>query len=197
MSLTDTKLERSPLAIHPLLNQRYSPRAFADRPVLEADLELVLEAARWAPSSRNEQPWRFLVTHRDAEGHAELLAALNESNRRWAHHAPVLILCMVQRNFERLEVPNHHAWHDLGLAIAQLTLQASAQGMGLHQLGGFDPDIARERCGIPDTVDLVTIIALGYPGDASALPEDLRVRETNHSPRKPLEELVHMGRFRG
>lgn len=190
-----SSVRRSDLPIHPVLNERYSPRAFSDRPVSDQDLELVLEAARWAPSSMNEQPWRFLVTRHGGEGHADLLAALNPSNAVWADKAPVLILNMVRRTLERNGQENHHARHDLGAAIAQLTAQATALGMGLHQLGGFRPESARAAFGIPASYDLVSVIALGYPGDPDALSGDLRERELRKSTRKPLSELVRFGRF--
>lgn len=193
--LLEREVDRSPLPIHPLLNRRFSPRAFADRPVTDEELELVLEAARWAPSSRNEQPWRFLVTRKDAEGHEALLDAVLESNRRWADKAPVLVLCMAHRQFERLGMDNVHAWHDVGLAIAQFTLQATALGLGLHQLGGFDADKARTAFGIPAAYDLVSVIALGHPGEPDDLPDDLRQRELQRSPRRPLAETVFHGHF--
>jgi nitroreductase len=187
---------RTVLEVHPLLATRFSPRAFSAREVTDEELELVLEAARLAPSSMNEQPWRFLVTRQGGEGYDRLLACLAESNRIWADKAPVLILNMAAHNLSRNGRPNHHAWHDLGLSIAQLTVQATALGMGLHQLGGFYADQAREAFGIPEEFDLVSVIALGFPGAPDDLPENLRQRELVRSPRKPLEELVWHGRMR-
>jgi len=189
--------ERSALPLHPILDKRYSPRAFSTSDVSDADLELVLEAARWAPSSMNDQPWRFLVTRRGGEGHAALLGSLDPSNARWADKAPVLILNMAMRSLTRTGQPNHHARHDLGLAIAQLTAQATALGMGLHQLGGFRAEEARASFQIPDALDLVSVIALGFPGSPDQLPDDLRERELKRSTRRPLEETVHFGRFTG
>jgi nitroreductase len=198
MSMKETvEMERSPLPIHPLLGRRFSPRAFADKPVTDEELELMLEAARWAPSSRNEQPWRFVVARRGEEGHADMLASLLESNRRWADKAPVLVLCLVRRDFERLAMPNLHAWHDMGLAIASLTFQATELGIGLHQLAGFQPDLARSSFGIPETYDLVSVLALGHTGSPDLLPPDLRDRELAKTTRHPLDEIVHHGRFRG
>jgi nitroreductase len=189
--------QRTTLDVHPLLAQRYSPRSFKDRDITEGELELVLEAARLAPSSMNEQPWRFLVVRKGGEGHAALLESLVESNRVWADKAPVLILNMAQRNFARTGRPNLHAWHDLGLAIAQLTMQATALGMGLHQLGGFLPDVARAAFDIPEDLDLVSVTAIGFPGEADQLPENLRQRETNRSPRRPMSEVAWRGRVGG
>jgi len=190
-------VRRSVLPVLPIINERFSPRAFSERVVTDAELELVLEAARWAPSSMNEQPWRFLVTRRGGTGHAELLGSLNTSNQVWADKAPVLILNMVQRTLSRNGQENFHARHDLGLATAQLTAQATELGMGLHILGGFHADAARAAFGIPEVYDLVSVIALGFPGDPGTLPEHLKERELHHSPRRPLTELVHYGRFNG
>lgn len=184
---------RSDLQLHPLLNERYSPRSFSDREVTDAELELVLEAARWSPSSMNEQPWRFLVARKGAAGHIELLSSLNPSNQLWASKAPVLILNMVRRTLSRNGQVNFHARHDLGLALSQLTAQATALCMGLHQMGGFQADVARAAFAIPEELDLVSVIALGFPGDADQLPAELRERELRRSARKPLSELVSYG----
>lgn len=186
---------RSELDIHPILNDRYSPRAFADVPVTDTELDAVLEAARWAPSSMNEQPWRFLVTRAGGDGHAELLAGLNPSNHRWADKAPVLILVMAVRTLSRNGQENHHARHDVGMATAQLTAQATALGLGLHILGGFKAEEVRQAFAVPDILDLVSVIALGHPGSADQLPDDLRERELRRSPRKALNEIVSYGRL--
>ncbi|MBK6369163.1 MAG: nitroreductase family protein [Flavobacteriales bacterium] len=193
--MSDEKVRRSHLPIHAVLNERFSPRAFSARPVTDTELELVLEAARWTCSSMNEQPWRFLVTRQGREGHAALLSALEPSNAVWVDKAPVLILNMVSRELSRYGNENHHAWHDLGAATAQLTAQATALGMGLRQLAGFHPEVARAAFAIPAEFDLVSVVALGFPGDPNDLEEALREREWQYSTRKPLSELVSYGRF--
>jgi nitroreductase len=187
---------RSDLGIHQLLNARYSPRAFSDRDVTDAELELVLEAARWASSSHNEQPWRFLVTRKDKDGHAAMLDSLWSMNRSWADKAPILILNMVQRNFAYNNEENYFARHDLGGALAQLTAQATSMGMGLHQLAGFHADQARQAFQIPEALDVVSVLALGFPGNADVLEEPYRGRELKRSQRRPLSELVFMGRYK-
>lgn len=181
--------------MHPLIGERYSPRAFTDRDISADELQLLLEAARLAPSSLNEQPWRFLVVRQGQEGHAEMLAAMNTSNRIWADKAPVLMLTLTRPRLVRNELENPHAWHDLGLAVMQLTIQATAIGIGVHQLGGFDPEKARTSFNIPAEFDLVSMIVLGFPGDPDQLPEKLRERELSRSVRKPLAEFVHHGKF--
>ncbi len=191
------RARRSDLPVHPVLNERYSPPAFSYRAVTDAELELVLEAARWAPSSMNEQPWRFLVTRKGGEGYEAMLASLNPSNQLWADKAPVLMLNLVHRTLSRNGQENYHARHDLGLATAQRTAQATELGMGLHILGGFNAEMVRTAFEIPDTYDIVSVIALGFPAGPEGLPEHLKQRELQHSPRRPLSELVHYGRFNG
>jgi len=187
---------RSELRIHQMLNDRYSPRAFSDRDVTDVELELVLEAARWASSSHNEQPWRFLVTRKDQDGHAALLDSLWSMNRSWADKAPILILNMVQRNLAYNDEENYFARHDLGGALAQLTAQATSMGMGLHQLAGFHSDQARQAFQIPEALDVVSVLALGFPGNADMLGEPYRGRELKRTHRRPLKDLVYLGRYK-
>jgi nitroreductase len=187
---------RSPSPIHPILGSRYSPRAFRDAPIPHHEQVLLLEAARWSASSMNDQPWRFLVTERGGEGHADLLATLAPSNARWADKASLLILVMASTSFTRNGQSNIHAWHDVGFAVGQLTAQATALGIGVHQLGGFSSAAAREVFGVPATLDLVSVLALGYPDDPSVLADDLSERERTRSQRRPLDELVWRGRMR-
>lgn len=182
--------------LHDLIANRWSPRAFSDRPVEPAELRRVLEAARWAPSSFNEQPWAFLVAtrnHRDAFD--RMLACLVEGNRQWAANAPVLMIGVTAVRFARNDKPNRHAYHDLGMAIQNLALQAVACGMVTHMMAGFDPDKARQTYGIPDSHDAVTAIALGYLGDPATLPEPLREKESAPRSRKSQSEFVYHGRW--
>ena len=190
-------MSRSTLKILPAFGDRYSPRSFQQRDVSDTELELLLEAARWTPSSMNEQPWRFLVTRREGEGHAALFATLSAGNQRWAGAAPLLILCMAVRTFARNDHENFHARHDLGMAVAQLNAQATALGMGMHILGGFNAVATRAAFELPDELDLVSVLAIGFPGDPAQLPDDLRAREENHSPRRPLQEIARTGRWSG
>ena len=187
---------RSELRIHQMLNDRYSPRAFSDRDVTDVELELGLGAARWASSSHDEQPWRFLVTRKDQDGHAALLDSLWSMNRSWADKAPILILNMVQRNLAYNDEENYFARHDLGGALAQLTAQATSMGMGLHQLAGFHSDQARQAFQIPEALDVVSVLALGFPGNADMLEEPYRGRELKRTHRRPLKDLVYLGRYK-
>lgn len=186
--------------IHPHLRDRWSPRAFDPRPVPDATLRTVFEAARWAPSSANNQPWRFVVARAAAEpeAHAALVACLNAGNRRWAFRAPVLVFACAKRTVERPDRPprdNAHAWYDLGQSVAHLSVQATAEGLFVHQMAGFDAAAARAACAVPDGFDVVTAVAIGYFGDVDDLPEDLQVRERASRVRRVAGESVWQGRW--
>ena len=175
---------RAPL--HPAVRGRWSPRAFDDRSVTCAALRSVLEAARWAPSAMNEQPWRFAVARReDGPAYEALLSCLNEANRRWAARAPVLMVVFAKRTYTKTGRPNAHAWHDVGGAVAGMAIQASALGLQLHQMGGILPERIAEVVGAPDDFEPVEGVALGYPGDPDALPDDLAARE--RAPRRRMD----------
>ena len=182
--------------IHDLLKRRWSPRAFSDRPVEADKLRSLLEAARWAPSSSNEQPWRFIVaTKDDATEHGRLVGCLMEGNVPWAQRAPVLMVTVARLSFEEDGTPNRHAFHDVGQAVANLTMQATALGLFVHQMAGFYPDKVRELYGIPKEFEPVAALALGYPGDPESLPEKYRSRESAMRARKPLTDLVFSGQW--
>jgi nitroreductase len=180
--------------IHDLLQKRWSPRAFADRPVEPDKLRSLLEAARWAPSSFNEQPWAFLLATREQpEEFARVLGCLVEVNQGWAKAAPVLLLTVARLTFTLNQQPNRHAYHDVGLAVANLTVQAMAEGLFVHQMAGIVPAKARAEFHIPEGWDPVTAVAIGYLGDPATLPERLREREIAPPSRKPLKEFVFTG----
>jgi nitroreductase len=180
--------------IHELLQQRWSPRAFSPRPVEDDALRSLFEAARWAPSSSNEQPWSFLVTRRDETADFErLLRCLSEGNRRWASAAPVLVLAVARLFFESDGRTNRHALYDVGQAVASLAIQATALGLSLHQMAGFDVARAREELSVPEGHEPVTVIAVGYRGDPESLPDRLRERELARRSRKALATFVFSG----
>jgi nitroreductase len=181
--------------IHDLLARRWSPRAFADRPVAPDILKSLWEAARWAPSSANEQPWSFLVaTKDDAQEFGRMLGCLVEGNQVWAKQAPVLMVSVAAK-LDRDKDPNAHAWYDVGQAVADLSVQATAQGLFVHQMAGILPDKIRELYQIPDTHEPVTGLALGYPGTPEQLSDKLRQRELAPRTRKPIGEFVFTGRW--
>jgi nitroreductase len=188
-------MEKRAKTEHPIedvIARRWSPRAFEERPVEPEKLKSLFEAARWAPSSNNEQPWRFIVASKaDAPTeHERLVACLVEGNRKWAFRAPVLMLSVASLNFEDDGKPNRHAYHDTGMAVGNLLLQATALGLQVHQMAGFDVQKARETCLVPTGFDPVAMIALGYPGDPAVLPEYLREREMKPRERQPINDFV-------
>lgn len=156
------------------LRQRWSPLAFAPTPVARETLRSLFEAARWAPSSFNEQPWRFLVGCRDGdpEAHAKLVTCLFEGNAVWAKEAPVLALGVAKKTFTHNGRENRVAAYDVGQAVGHLSVQASALGLFLHQMGGFSAEKARELFAIPEDFEPMAALALGYLGDSSRLADE-------------------------
>jgi len=186
---TENKIE-----VNELIQNRWSPRAFDNRPVETEKLKAIFEAARWAPSAMNEQPWRFIYATKDnPEAYEKLLSTLVEANQVWAKEAPVLIVAVAKTDYSSFDARNSHAWHDTGMATANLALQATELDLHLHVMGGFSADKAREVLGIPEGYEPVSVIALGYQGDADQLSEPLKERETAPRNRKPLQEIVFNG----
>jgi nitroreductase len=181
-------------SIHPLLAQRRSWKAFSATIIEPETLGLLLEAARWAPSCMNEQPWAFIVATKQNPAEFErLLGCLHEFNVRWAQNAAALILSVARLTFASNGEPNTHALHDVGQAIAHLTFQASACGLTVCQMAGFDAEKARQTFSIPSDHEPVAVAAIGYPGDADSLPEKLRQRILAPRQRKRSEEFVFEG----
>jgi nitroreductase len=170
--------------------KRWSPRAYSDKPVSPESLKEVFEAARWAASSFNEQPWRFLVGHRGDETYKKIFDSLVEFNQSWAKSAPVLILSVAKKTFTGNGSPNQFAQHDTGAATAYLALQATALGFHTHSMAGFDHDKALKSFNIPADYEAGSVTALGYLGDPNALPDQMRQTETSPRQRKPLNEIV-------
>jgi nitroreductase len=182
-------------AIHDLLRRRWSQRAMDERPVPPETVASLFEAARWAPSSNNAQPWRFIVTSKEEKAdYDRLLHCLVEGNSKWAFRAPLLILSVAKLTFEDGS-PNRHALHDVGLATENLVLQATALGLTTHQMAGFSAEQARETFKIPSGYEPVAIIAVGYPGDPSILPEFLRERELKPRTRDASATFVYSGEW--
>ena len=182
--------------IHKLLAERWSPYGFEDRPVAQGDLHSLLEAARWAASSYNEQPWSFFIaTKENPEEFARLLSCLVEGNQGWAKAAPVLVLGVVSLNFSRNNKDNRAAVHDLGLAAGNLLVEATARGLCVHQMIGILPDKAREVYQIPGHSEAWTAIAIGYKGDPAKLPDALKERDLAPRQRKPLSQFVFTGKW--
>jgi nitroreductase len=183
--------------VHDLIRNRWSPRAFSNQSVPERVLSSLFEAARWAPSCFNEQPWDFIIANKDdSDAFSKMLGCLTERNQAWAKEAGVLIIAVAKIDFDHNGAPNRHAYYDTGQAVAGLTVQATALGIQLHQMAGFNPDQARKIYAIPRGHEPLTAIALGYPGDPEALPDQLRKMELADRKRKSISQFVFSGRWR-
>ncbi len=180
--------------IHDLIRDRWSPRAFSDKPVQPEVLASLFEAARWAPSSFNEQPWAYLVaTKNDPENFAKMLSVLVDFNAGWAKNAPALVLAVARLAFQNNGKPNRNAFYDTGAASALLSVEATARGLVVHQMAGFDAEKARQVFAIPSGCEPIAAMAIGCPGDSSSLPDSLREKELAPRTRKPLSEFVMSG----
>jgi nitroreductase len=182
--------------IHELLARRHSPYAFdPGRGVSESDLASLFEAARWAMSSYNAQPWRYIVGSRDRspETWERIFGVLVEGNQPWARNAPVLALGIVRSSFEYNGKPNRAAEHDLGAASALLTVEATARGLVVHQMIGIEPEKAREEFGLDAEHEALTALAIGYAGDAGDIPDAYAERDRGERQRKPLSEIIIAG----
>jgi nitroreductase len=181
--------------IHDLISHRWSPRAFSDKPVPPDVLRSLFEAARWAPSSNNQQPWAFLVaTRNDKDNFEKLVGTLVEFNVTWARSAPVLAIAVSHLNFDN-GTPNRNAFYDTGAATALLSVQATELGLFVHQMAGFDPQKAKQVFAIPEAWEPIAAFAIGYPGDPASLPEKLRARELAPRTRKPISDFVMTGQW--
>jgi nitroreductase len=176
--------------LHRFILDRWSPRSFADRPLTEETILTLFEAARYAASCNNDQPWRFIYATKDRpDRYARLFECLKESNRAWVKTAPLLVLTVVKVNFDSGK-PNHWAKHDLGLAIGNLTLQAMSMGIYVHNMAGFDAERAAASFNLSGEYQPVTMIAIGHLGNPDQLPPPLKSREEAPQTRKPLVELI-------
>lgn len=176
------------------IRHRWSPRSFHDRDVSSDDLKTVFDAARWAASSFNEQPWRFFAGRRNSETYQKIFSTLMEANQRWAGSAPVLIMGVAKTKFSHNGAPNRVALYDLGAAAATLCYQATALGLHTHQMAGFNVDAARTVFNVPEEYIFGAVIALGYQGEPGALTNpQMLAQETSPRQRKPLSEIVLSG----
>lgn len=184
--------------IHELIQNRWSPRAFAaDKAIDDKVIDSLLEAARWAPSCMNEQPWRFVVCVKahQAEAWQQMLDCLAEKNQLWAQHAPVLLLAIAMDNFAQNGKANRWAGYDTGAASLSLCLQATAHGLVTHQMGGFDAERCRVSFNLPDDCTPMSVIAIGYQAEADCLNEEMQQRELAERSRAALSERFFFGRW--
>jgi len=174
-----------------LIKKRRSGRAYANQDIEPEKIKSLFEAARWAPSSANEQPWTYVyATRQQPELFSKIFDALNDGNKIWAKDAPMLLVSLARKNFTRNERPNGSAKYDMGAANAFLSLQATQLGLNVHQIGGFNEALLRENLKVPTSHDLGVVMAIGYPGDPSRLPDVLQERERNPRLRWPQDQFV-------
>jgi nitroreductase len=178
--------------IDEVFRRRWSPRAFADRPVEVEKLQRMLEAARWTMSSYNEQPWRYVVAekHRDPDTYQKVLSGLTEGNRTWAKNAPVLMLSFHKETFSHNGRPNRCGPHDVGAASAALTFQATKMDLYVHQMAGIRKDEIRRAFDVPGDFEPMAGLAVGYLGDPEMLGETHRASEQSPRSRKPMADFV-------
>jgi nitroreductase len=192
------KLAITRVEIHDIIKARWSPRAFdPDKQVNHNDLLSLLEAAHWAPSCFNDQPWRFVVCNKATDENSWQIAleVIVEKNRQWAKNAPVLILAVAMENFNHNGQPNRWASYDTGAASVSLCLQATALGLCVHQMGGFNVEKAREAFNLPSDCNPMSILAVGYQGKMEVLDEDLKGIELAPRTRAPLNERFYVGKW--
>ncbi|RUA29005.1 MAG: nitroreductase [Bacteroidetes bacterium] len=188
--ITDTSQDLAQLQLD-LIKKRKSTVAFSEQEVTKDQLNQLFEAARWAASCFNEQPWRFIVAQKSQEGLFEkVLNGINEHNQVWAKNAPVLMLTFAKKTFAKNEKPNMHYMHDLGLAVGNMSAQATAMSLYLHQMAGIVRENIQKDFDIPEDYEIVSGIALGYKLDIENVPEEFKLRETKERTRKSLNEIV-------
>ncbi|NIU02651.1 MAG: nitroreductase [Aliifodinibius sp.] len=191
------KLADTEYPIHELLKKRWSPRAFSEKSIDTELLNQLFEAARWAPSSYNEQPWRFIVARKnDTEAYEQLASVMNEFNQSWAMDAPVLVLALTKTTFDLDGRDNPHAEHDLGQAIAHLTFEATKNDLYVHQMAGISSEKARELYDISNDYNPMTMFAIGYKGQPESLNEKMQKQETSPRIRKELDEILFEGEWK-
>jgi nitroreductase len=193
--MSELKQAKTDHPVLPLIAKRWSPYVWEDRPVEPSKLKSLFEAARWAPSSYNEQPWEYVIGIKgEGDGHDKILSCLIEFNQGWAKQVPVLAISVASMKFKKNGNPNAHGWHDVGLASAFLCLQAVDLGLYVHQMAGFDHEKAKKVLGVPDGYETVAAIAIGYRGDVKKATEKVLIdRDLAERTRRPIGEFVHQG----
>lgn len=182
--------------VHDIIANRWSPRAYdASKPVSQAQIISMLEAARWAPSCFGDEPWRFIVwdKNKDAAAWEKAFDCIVQGNQGWAKDAPVIVLICAGTLFEQNQKPNRWGAYDTGAAAVSLSLQATSMGLVTHQMGGFDGEKTRAAFNIPEQFEMMSMMAVGYIADVDALPEEAKERTLAPRKRKPLGKLFYEG----
>jgi nitroreductase len=180
--------------IHPLLNERWSPRAFENKEIESKKLQRIFEAARWSPSASNEQPWYFIIGQNNNSTHQKIFETLVEFNKLWTKFAPVLVIS-IGKSLTSKNEPNSSFKYDVGQSVAHLTFQAASEGLYVHQMTGFDPAKATELLEIPESFVALSAIAIGYLGDPSMLHPRMQKAELAERERKNLNKFVFEEKF--
>lgn len=180
--------------LHNLVTDRWSPVAFDDRAVDYDKIHLLFEAAKWAPSAMNAQPWRFIFATKEMSDYKVFLGLISEANQIWASTAPMLVLPLAQVISTYKNRPNRLAFYEVGMAVGNLMTQATAMGLLVHQMGGYDVERAKEELVIPTRYEPMSILAIGYKGDPSKLPKEVAARETKERTRLEISKFLVQGR---
>lgn len=188
--MKNPKIPQTVYPINKLFTERWSARAFTSQPIAEQTLMGMFEAASWAASSMNEQPWLYYYAHKEDDNFQKFVDCLLPGNAVWAQHATVLVLSLAKKTFAANGATNRHALYDTGAANTNLMLQATEHGLTGHQMGGFDYEKTREMFQLSDDIEPVVFIALGYPGQPDQLEEPFKSRETTPRTRKPISSFV-------
>jgi nitroreductase len=179
-----------------LIKKRWSPLSFSPKPVEEFKLKAILEAARYAPSSNNEQPWMFIISTRETPGKFnDFIGFLEESNQVWAKNAYALIISLARMKYVYKDRPNRYAFHDTGMAVSNMLLQATSMDIYVHQMGGYSSERVRQYFNLDEGVEPVAIMALGYLGDGKELTGELLIRHNNRKSRKEISEYAFRNGF--
>ncbi len=187
-------VRQSDYSINPLILNRWSPRAMSGEGISDTELMRLFEAARWAPSSFNGQPWRFIYAKRNTAYWDRLFNLMVDFNKSWTKNAAVLVVIISRKNFEHNEQSSVTHQFDTGAAWENLALQGEAQGLVTHGMQGFDYERARKELSIPEEFDVIAMIAIGIPESKEILPQELQQR-VQPSDRKPLSEIIMEGHF--
>lgn len=194
--IIEEKVAETEYPVIDLIKNRWSPRAFSGDPIEEEKIMSLLEATRWAPSCFNDQPWNFIIfKNENPDEFEKIIDILSPKNQLWAKNAPLIMLSVARINFERNGKFNRHAFQDVGLAVSNLTLQAVAMDLYVHQMAGFDVEKAKESLNIPEVYEPVSAIAIGYYGNKDDLPEEFVKSETSKRSRKSIGNFAFKGEW--
>lgn len=184
------------IELHPLIENRYSAVAFSNKAIDNDIVESLFKAASKAPSSYNDQPWRFVYAKKGEKQFDQLAELLSDTNKLWAPEAAVFVMCIARKTLSKNEKDNRHGFHDLGLAVANLTFQANHMGLFLHQMGGFDYERAQQEFSIPSNYEPQSILAIGYPGDVDSLEGIALAKAKAPRLRKEMQDIAFHGEWK-